>query len=153
MPLALDFRLSPRSPFLLSNSLDFVVLWSLCVHVLSGDLLPRRHCARELRACPGARRRVGLRPIWRHPLTHPLNAISKAGLRQTRTAQRIALPRQQGGKGVAATGKTSGWQQHITRAAPGGLRKAGFGSAGEAPKPDGAARYRSTAEPVIHAAE
>ena len=76
-------------------------------------------------------------------MPNPTNSAAKP----TRKSQLISLLRAKGGKDIAAISEKFGWQQHTTRAALSGLRKAGFEIAREVPKSGGAARYRITAEP------
>ena len=63
-------------------------------------------------------------------------------------ARLIGLLKAGGGADVATLSDALGWQQHSTRAALTGLRKAGFSI--ERTKPDGgnSACYRITAEPT-----
>ncbi len=70
----------------------------------------------------------------------------------TKRARLISLLKAAGGADVAALSAALGWQQHSTRAALTGLRKAGFSI--ERTKPDGgnSACYRITAEPTEAAA-
>jgi len=44
-----------------------------------------------------------------------------------------------------------GWQQHTTRAAMSGLRKAGYDVAGEEPAKGGAAKFRILSGPPVQA--
>ena len=66
----------------------------------------------------------------------------KSAVRVTKKDQLIRLLRAKSGADVAAISERLGWQQHTTRAALSGLRKAGFGIAGEKPAKGGALRYR-----------
>jgi hypothetical protein len=70
----------------------------------------------------------------------------------TKRARLIGLLKAAGGADVATLSADLGWQQHSTRAALTGLRKAGFSI--ERTKPDGgnSACYRITAEPTEAAA-
>ena len=70
----------------------------------------------------------------------------------TKRARLIGLLKTGGGADVATLSADLGWQQHSTRAALTGLRKAGFSI--EKTKPDGgnSACYRITADPSEAAA-
>ena len=72
---------------------------------------------------------------------------SKSTRVRTKKARLIGLLKAKTGKDIAAISRELGWQQHTTRAALSGLRKAGYGIARQIPKPGAAARYRITAEP------
>ncbi len=65
----------------------------------------------------------------------------------TKRARLIGLLKTGGGADVATLSDALGWQQHSTRAALTGLRKAGFSIERTTPDGAGAARYRITAEP------
>lgn len=78
-------------------------------------------------------------------------ANGKAKQPQTKKAKLIALLKTKGGKDIAEISRTLGWQQHTTRAALTGLRKAGFAIEREVSE-GGAARCRIAAEPKLAAA-
>ena len=78
---------------------------------------------------------------------------TQARARLTKKDQLIKLLRTRAGADVAAISAKLGWQQHTTRAALTGLRKAGFEIAGEKPPKGGASRYRIIADPVLATAE
>lgn len=77
----------------------------------------------------------------------------KRAVKLTKKSQLIALLKVKGGKDIAAISEKFGWQQHTTRAALSGLRKAGFEITREVPKSGGVARYRIAAEPEAATAE
>lgn len=64
----------------------------------------------------------------------------------TKRARLIGLLKANGGADVATLSGALGWQQHSTRAALTGLRKAGFTIERTTPDGAGAATYRITAE-------
>ena len=72
---------------------------------------------------------------------------TNSAAKPTKKSQLITLLRAKGGKDIAAISETFGWQQHTTRAALSGLRKAGFEITRQTPRSGGAARYGITAEP------
>ena len=71
---------------------------------------------------------------------------------ETKKAKLIALLKAKGGKDVAELSKILGWQQHTTRAALTGLRKAGYAIEREVPEGGGAACYRIASQPNAAAA-
>ena len=73
--------------------------------------------------------------------------------RETKRARLIGLLKRANGSDVAALSRELGWQQHTTRAALTGLRKAGFTIARVQPEGGRAATYRITAEPKDAAAQ
>lgn len=89
-------------------------------------------------------------------MTKSKNAQKTAGqarARVTKKDQLIKLLRTRAGADVAAISTKLGWQQHTTRAALSGLRKAGYGIAGEKPTKGGSSKYRIIADPVVAPAE
>ncbi len=79
-------------------------------------------------------------------------ATAKTKKPPTKRARLIGLLKAAGGADVVTLSADLGWQQHSTRAALTGLRKAGFSI--ERTEPDGGntACYRITAEPTKAAA-
>ncbi|MHA6264826.1 DUF3489 domain-containing protein [Arenibacterium sp. CAU 1754] len=76
------------------------------------------------------------------------NARAKPAARQnTKKVQLIRMLTGETGTDVAAVGKKLGWQNHTTRAALTGLRKAGYVIAAEKPADGKLTRYRIMAEP------
>ena len=67
--------------------------------------------------------------------------------RQTKRARLIDLLKRANGSDVAALSRELGWQQHTTRAALTGLRKAGFSIKRVQTEGGRAASYRITTEP------
>ncbi len=65
----------------------------------------------------------------------------------TKRARLIGLLKAAGGADTATLSAALGWQQHSTRAALTGLRKAGFTIERTTPDGAGAATYHITAEP------
>lgn len=86
-------------------------------------------------------------------MTQSAKDATKSAARRTKKAQLIKLLKTRGGKDITAISKAFGWQQHTTRAALSGLRKAGFEIKRQVPKSGGAARYHITDEPLPAAAE
>ena len=76
-------------------------------------------------------------------------AKAKAKDRLTKKDQLIKLRRSKAGANVAELSKKLGWQQHTTRAALSGLRKAGYGIAGEKSTKGAASKYRIIADPAV----
>ncbi len=70
-----------------------------------------------------------------------------ADVATTKRARLIGLLKAAGGADTATLSAALGWQQHSTRAALTGLRKAGFTIERTTPDGAGAATYRITAEP------
>ena len=75
-------------------------------------------------------------------------ARAGAASRGTKKEQLIKLLRTKDGADIKALSDKLGWQQHTTRAALTGLRKAGFQIAGEKPEKGGMSRYRILAAPA-----
>ncbi len=73
--------------------------------------------------------------------------VTNSAAKPTKKSQLISLLRTKGGKDISAISEKFGRQQHTTRAALSGLRKAGFEITRQTPKSDGAARYPITAGP------
>lgn len=67
--------------------------------------------------------------------------------RVTKKAQLISMLSTKVGADIAAVSKKLGWQNHTTRAALSGLRKAGYDIAAEKFEPGRPTRYRITAAP------
>lgn len=67
--------------------------------------------------------------------------------RITKKAQLIRMLRAKTGADIAAVSRKLDWQNHTTRAALTGLRKAGYNIAAEKPGDGKPTRYRITAEP------
>lgn len=86
-------------------------------------------------------------------MTQSTEEAAKPAARPTKKSQLIRLLRARGGKDVGSISEALGWQQHTTRAALSGLRKAGFEIARQVPKSGGPARYRIAGEPQAAAAE
>ncbi len=86
-------------------------------------------------------------------LTAPATAAAKARATAktmkppTKRARLIGLLKAAGGADTATLSAALGWQQHSTRAALTGLRKAGFTIERTTPEGACAATYRITAEP------
>jgi predicted ArsR family transcriptional regulator len=72
---------------------------------------------------------------------------------ETKRARLIGLLKRANGSDVAALSRELGWQQHTTRAALTGLRKAGFTIARVQGEGSRTATYRITAEPKAAAAQ
>ena len=68
--------------------------------------------------------------------------------RITKKAQLIRMLSSKAGTDVVAVGKKLGWQNHTTRAALTGLRKAGYMIATERRQGGNPTRYRITAAPI-----
>ncbi len=73
---------------------------------------------------------------------------AKPAERETKRAQLMKLLRRKTGADVPAISEKMGWQQHSTRAALTGLRKAGFELEATKPEKGGPSRYRIAKEPV-----
>ncbi len=73
--------------------------------------------------------------------------------RETKRARLIGLLKRANGSDVATLSRELGWQQHTTRAALTGLRKAGFSIERVQGEGGRAASYRITAEPKAAAAQ
>ncbi len=70
----------------------------------------------------------------------------------TKKAQLIALLERKSGATIAAASEKFGWQQHTTRAALTGLRKAGYGIELRKPENGGAGTYHIAKELTVEAA-
>jgi len=68
--------------------------------------------------------------------------------RTTKKGQLIKLLGTKTGADIKTLSEKLGWQQHTTRAAMSGLRKAGYEVAGEKPAKGGRSRFRILAVPV-----
>ena len=79
------------------------------------------------------------------------NAGSKPSVaaRTTKKEQLIKLLGTKSGADIKTLSEKLGWQQHTTRAAMSGLRKAGYELAGEKPDKGGLSQYRILAVPVV----
>lgn len=71
-----------------------------------------------------------------------------AGRRTTKKDQLIKLLGIKSGADIKSLSEKLGWQQHTTRAAMSGLRKAGYEVAGEKPAKGGASKYRILSTPM-----
>lgn len=71
-----------------------------------------------------------------------------AGRRTTKKDQLIKLLGTKSGADIKSLSEKLGWQQHTTRAAMSGLRKAGYEVAGEKPAKDGMSRFRILSVPT-----
>ena len=69
--------------------------------------------------------------------------------RMTKKDQLIKLLGTKSGADIKTLSEKLGWQQHTTRAAMSGLRKAGYELAGEKPDKGGLSQYRILAVPVV----
>lgn len=76
----------------------------------------------------------------------------KRASKPTKKAQLIALLQRKSGVTIVEASTKFGWQQHTTRAALTGLRKAGYEIELSKPENGGAGTYRATAIPVAVAA-
>ena len=77
-----------------------------------------------------------------------MKRIKARRVRITKKAQLIRMLSSKTGTGVVAVGKKLGWQNHTTRAALTGLRKAGYMIATERRQGGNPTRYRITAAPI-----
>lgn len=66
----------------------------------------------------------------------------------TKKEQLIKLLSAKPGADIKSISEKLGWQQHTTRAAMSGLRKAGFEVAGEKPSKGGLSKYRILSAPT-----
>lgn len=74
-------------------------------------------------------------------------ALTGSARALTKKDQLIKLLRTKAGADIQALSKKLGWQQHTTRAAMSGLRKAGYGIESAVPAKGGLSKYRIVAEP------
>lgn len=72
---------------------------------------------------------------------------ARVGSRVTKKDQLIKLLGAKAGADIGVLSEKLGWQQHTTRAALTGLRKAGYEIAGEKPAKGGKSTYRILAAP------
>jgi len=72
----------------------------------------------------------------------------KATTRTTKKAQLIKLLGTKAGTDIKTLSSKLGWQQHTTRAAMSGLRKAGYEVAGEKPAKGGMSKFRILSAPT-----
>jgi len=79
------------------------------------------------------------------PITKSNNG---AGRRTTKKYQLIKLLGTKSGTDIKTLSEKLGWQQHTTRAAMSGLRKAGYEVTGEKPAKGGMSRFRILSEPT-----
>lgn len=79
------------------------------------------------------------------------NGIGRGGARATKKDQLIKLLGAKAGVDVKSLSEKLGWQQHTTRAALSGLRKAGYEVTGEKPAKGGLAKYRILSVPAAQA--
>jgi|TARA_R110002049_G_scaffold29972_1_gene101856 predicted transcriptional regulator len=73
--------------------------------------------------------------------------------RATKKDQLIKLLGSKSGADIKSLSEKLGWQQHTTRAAMSGLRKAGYEVAGEKPAKGCAAKFRILSTPALPKAE
>lgn len=76
-------------------------------------------------------------------------ATAKKTAKATKKAQLIALLQRKSGMTIADASAKLGWQQHTTRAALTGLRKAGYEIELNKPQNGGAGTYRAKASPTV----
>ena len=81
----------------------------------------------------------------------PANPKATTGARTTKKDQLIKLLGTKAGVDIKSLSEKLGWQQHTTRAAMSGLRKAGYEVAGEKPAKGGLAKYRIVSVPAAQA--
>ena len=81
-----------------------------------------------------------------------MTRIKSGRARITKKAQLIRMLSSKGGTDVVAVGKKLGWQNHTTRAALTGLRKAGYMITAERRQGDKPTRYRITVAPIAEKA-
>ena len=74
---------------------------------------------------------------------------ARASRRTTKKDQLIKLLGTKSGADIATLSEKLGWQQHTTRAAMSGLRKAGFSIVGTKPAGGGLARYPIRSAPAL----
>ncbi|MDG1737509.1 MAG: DUF3489 domain-containing protein [Paracoccaceae bacterium] len=74
---------------------------------------------------------------------------ARASRRTTKKDQLIKLLGTKSGADIATLSEKLGWQQHTTRAAMSGLRKAGYSIVGTKPARGGLARYRIHSSPAL----
>ena len=81
--------------------------------------------------------------------TRKPNAVSKPSVaaRSTKKEQLIKLLGTKSGADIKTLSDKLGWQQHTTRAAMSGLRKAGYEVAGEKPSKGGLSKFRILSVP------
>ena len=77
-----------------------------------------------------------------------LGAKPKKRSRVTKKDQLIKLLSAKAGADIKVLSDKLGWQEHTTRAALTGLRKAGFRIAGEKPATGGVSKYRIVSAPA-----
>lgn len=77
----------------------------------------------------------------------PASAKATAGTRPTKKDQLIKLLAAKTGVDIKSLSEKLGWQQHTTRAAMSGLRKAGYEVAGVKPANGGMAKFRIVSAP------
>ena len=87
-------------------------------------------------------------------MTEQSKSVTKArtGSRTTKKDQLIKLLGTKSGADIKTLSGKLGWQQHTTRAAMSGLRKAGYEVAGEKPAKGGKSKYRILSGPVAQQA-
>ena len=74
---------------------------------------------------------------------------SAAASRTTKKDQLIKLLGTKAGADIKSLSEKLGWQQHTTRAAMSGLRKAGYEVAGEKAAKGGASKFRILSAPTV----
>jgi predicted transcriptional regulator len=75
-------------------------------------------------------------------------AASDTGRRTTKRDQLVELLGARAGADIKSLSEKLGWQQHTTRAAISGLRKAGYEVAGKKPAKGGISKYRILSMPA-----
>ncbi len=74
---------------------------------------------------------------------------SAAASRATKKDQLIKLLGTKAGANIEFLSEKLGWQQHTTRAAMSGLRKAGYEVAGQKPAKGGPSKFRILSSPAV----
>lgn len=77
-----------------------------------------------------------------------INSKPATGNRTTKKAQLITLLGVKSGVDIKSLSEKLGWQQHTTRAAMSGLRKAGYEVTGEKPAKGGMSKFRILSAPM-----
>ncbi|MFV2052275.1 DUF3489 domain-containing protein [Aliiroseovarius sp. YM-037] len=80
-------------------------------------------------------------------MTKQANKKTNSAVRITKKDQLIKLLGSKAGLDIKALSEKLGWQQHTTRAALSGLRKAGFEIAAQKPAKGGMSKYRVVSAP------
>ena len=82
---------------------------------------------------------------------HGANSKPDIATRNTKKSQLIKLLGTKTGADIKTLSAKLGWQQHTTRAAMSGLRKAGYEVSGEKPAKGGMSRFRILSVPAANA--